>query len=130
MNDQGQAGLPCSPAVDLQHCSGGSAGAAGVVVACLEGHQDLAGRQESRDRPREEAHSAGNHLGQVGTNQQEGIPYRSHLDQEEDHLDPIPEAGLVAGMVETCWDFESQERLEDLVGWGRRERGRGGIVPG
>lgn len=130
MDDQDQVALPCSPAVVLQRCSGDSAGAAGVVVACLEGHQGLAGRQESRGRPREEAHSAGNHPGQEETSQQEGIPCHSHRVQEEDRLGPIPEAGLVEGKVETCSGFESQERLEDLVGWDRRERVRGGIVPG
>lgn len=130
MGDQDQVALPCSPAVVLQRCSGDSAGAAGVVVACLEGHQDLAGRQGSRGMPREEARSAGNHLGQEGTIRQEGIPCRSHrVQEEEDRLDPIPAAGLVGGKVGTCWGFESQERLEDLVGWGRRERDQGGIVP-
>lgn len=116
----------------LQHCSGYSAGAAGVVAACLVGHLDRAGRQGSRGRPKEEAHFAENHPDQEGTNPQEDSPCRNHrVLEEEDRLDPSPEAGLVAGREGTRWDFVgNQERLEDLGGWGRRERVLDEIGPG
>lgn len=88
------------------------------------------GRGSSRD----EEHFAGSRPGQEETIPEEDIPYRIPRglgDLEgpgglEDRAGP----SLVVGREGTCWDFGSQERLEDLEGSGHLDLGRGEIATG